>query len=92
MGSIDRKIRRKQEREAAKHLDGKVGMFVEKLPENCLACESSFDKTDREQVSTWRVVVREKEEKVNLYCPECWDSANQLLQSIRQDLENKNVQ
>jgi len=91
VSSISRKIKRKRERNAAKHLEGKVGMFVEKLPTNCLACESPFDKTNEEQVTTWRVVVRESEKKVNLYCPECWESANEILEGIRKDLENKDV-
>lgn len=88
---LDRKIKRKKARNAAKHLKGKVGMFVENIPTNCLTCDAPFDKTNKEEVATWRVVVREKEKKVNLYCPECWDSANQILQSIREDLEKKNV-
>jgi hypothetical protein len=37
---------------------------------------------DKEQVMTWNVVVRQQEEKVNLYCPECWDNAKQLVKEI----------
>ena len=38
-----------------------------------------FDKKDRSMVESWRVVVREKEKKVNLYCPECWDFAQKIV-------------
>ena len=42
-------------------------------------CEKPFDKKDREQVKSWNVVVREKEKKVNLYCPECWTKAKSII-------------
>ena len=35
---------------------------------------------------SWNVVVREKEEIVNLYCPECWSGAIELLNEIKKDL------
>ena len=30
--------------------------------------------------------MREQEEKVRLYCPECWDKANKLIKEIEDDL------
>ncbi len=40
---------------------------------------------------TWTVVVREKEGKVNLYCPKCWDDAQKLIAQIKEELnENEN--
>ena len=41
---------------------------------------------DKEQVKTWNVVVREKEDKVNLYCPDCWSKATNLLEEIRKEI------
>ena len=67
-------MNRKQRREAAKQaksqgnqeLEEKIGLFG-KMPDHCLVCEKDFDKRDREQVMSWNVVVREKENRVNLY-------------------------
>ena len=54
------------------------------LPNECSACVKAFDKTDRQQVSTWSVVVRDTN-TVRLYCPECWESA---LKVVKQYEEN----
>jgi hypothetical protein len=34
----------------------------------------------------WTVVVRKKEDKVNLYCDSCWNDANNMIQEIKEDL------
>ena len=81
-----RKIRRRKEKEAkkrlAKEVKQKMNLF-DKIGEECLACRTSFDRTNREMVSTWSVVVRQDEEKVNLYCPTCWSAAKQFVQEIQ---------
>jgi hypothetical protein len=33
--------------------------------------------------------VREEEEVVRLYCPECWDKAVEIIQNFKEHLENK---
>ena len=80
--SIERKLRRKQakkgKKNAEKALATKVALFGH-LPNKCLTCEAPFDKLDREQVMSWNVVVRQEEEKVHLYCPNCWDNAQQIV-------------
>ncbi|QDP51309.1 MAG: hypothetical protein GOVbin630_7 [Prokaryotic dsDNA virus sp.] len=90
--SIERKLRRanvnKKKKKAEKALAEKVALFGH-LPANCLTCEKPFDKLDREQVMSWNVVVREKEGKVRLYCPECWDKAHEILEGFKKHLENK---
>jgi len=35
---------------------------------------------------SWSVVVREKEDKVNLYCPECWNGALEMLQQAKEEI------
>jgi len=90
MGTFERKLRRKKEKEIEEDLAEKTALMGA-LPENCLMCEDGFDRTNREQVSTWRVVVREEEKKVNLYCPSCWDNAIKLLKEIEKDMEERNV-
>ena len=37
-------------------------MLFGHLPESCSACDAPFDKTNRDMVFSWKVVVREKEE------------------------------
>jgi hypothetical protein len=78
MGGIKRKLERLKEKNAEKEMKQKLSMF-DRLPDECLSCEKAFDKKDRSMVESWRVVVREKEKKVNLYCPECWDFAQKIV-------------
>ena len=86
--SLERKLRRKQakkgKKKAEKELAAKVALFGH-LPNKCLTCDKPFDKLDREQVMSWNVVVRQKEEKVNLYCPECWNNAQQIVKKYMED-------
>ena len=86
--SLERKLRRKKtnkaKKKAEKELAAKVALFGH-LPNKCLTCEAPFDKLNREQVMSWNVVVRQETEKVNLYCPECWDNAQQIVKQYMED-------
>ena len=75
--NIKRKLQRKAKKNAEKALATKVALFGN-LPNKCLTCEQPFDKLNREQVMSWNVVVRQQEEKVHLYCPDCWDNAQEI--------------
>jgi hypothetical protein len=81
MSSAKRKIKRRRKKEAQKDLEEKIGLF-NKMPNECTMCDRPFDKKNKEQVNSWRVAVREREEKVNLYCPKCWDYANDILKKV----------
>ncbi len=91
--SLERKLRRaqakKSKKNAEKEMATKVALFG-KLPSNCLTCEKPFDKMDKQQVMSWSVVVRQEEEKVNLYCPECWERARNLVEDLQKRIERKN--
>ena len=93
MGSLERKLSRKianqQKKDAEKEMAAKIALFG-KLPDNCLTCQKPFDKMNKEQVMTWNVVVRNEEEAVNLYCPECWEKALGILEDFKKHLEEKN--
>jgi hypothetical protein len=100
MSKFERKIRRQKEKEASKRerkvfknadqdLGEKVGLF-NKLPESCMMCFDSFDKTNREMVASWSVVVRPEEDKVNLYCPDCWDNAQKIIREFQESLNERN--
>ena len=92
MGSLKRKMERKKIKNAEKEMKQKLNMF-DKLGEECLNCQKGFDKTNRSMVESWRVVVRQDENKVNLYCPECWDFAQKIVKEALggQDNNKDNV-
>ena len=80
-----RKVKPKQTRskkKAQKELQTKLNMF-DRLPSECSACLESFDKTNREMVTTWNVVVRNEEKIVRLYCPSCWQHAKKCIRRLR---------
>ena len=85
MTNFSRKIKRQKKNEAEKELKEKVGLF-NKLEDHCLVCQKDFDKKNKEMVMTWSVVV--KEDTVRLYCPECWERANKLIEEIKDGYAN----
>ena len=88
--SFKRKIKRKniskKRKKAEKDLNKKLGLF-DKLPSNCMICKEPFDRKDREQAFTWSVVVKREEKIVNLYCPECWGSAINVIKKYNPRLQ-----
>jgi hypothetical protein len=92
MGSLERKLSRKKavkgKKNAEKEMATKIALFG-KLPDKCLTCEKPFDKMVKEQVMSWNVVVRQEEDKVNLYCPDCWEKALKIIGDFKKHLENK---
>ena len=83
-----RSIARRQKKLAEKELKTKMNMFS-RLPDNCGACLKDFDKNDREMVNTWTVVVKEKEKRVNLYCPDCWTMAQEAVKNFYEEDNNE---
>ena len=81
MGSLKRKMARNKAKQAKKDLKQKVGLF-DKLEDECLVCEKPFDKKSKEDVTSWFVTVREEQGVVNLYCPECWDAAQKVIEEF----------
>ena len=85
---MNRAQRRKLGIKKKPDLEKKVGLF-DKLPDECTNCLCPYDKKDKQMAMTWSVVVREQENKVNLYCPVCWDNAHKLLEQIKADMADK---
>jgi hypothetical protein len=91
---MNRKQRRAREAQIRKdgneELAAQVAMFG-KLPEECTACESPYDKTNKEMATTWSVVVRKENEEnpVRLYCPTCWDTAQEVINNFLKTMEEK---
>jgi len=86
---VNREQRRAAEKQANKggndEMAEKIALFG-KLGDACLVCNKPFDKKDKEMVMSWSVVVRKAEEKVNLYCPECWNGALKMLNEARSEI------
>lgn len=92
MGSLKRTMARnaqKKKVKAEKEMAKKLMMF-DMLDDACAACDAPFDKKSKEHAATWNVVVREKEKIVRLYCPACWDKAQNLIKEIQDDLRVQN--
>ena len=48
-------------------------------PDNCSACNAAFDAKSKEHALTWRVVVRENPTQVSLFCPNCINKVQEVI-------------
>tara|TARA_R100000734_G_C3317764_1_gene111179 strand:+ start:3171 stop:3452 length:282 start_codon:yes stop_codon:yes gene_type:complete len=80
---LKREAKKKKEKKLAQDQQQKirnqVGMF-DRLPKSCSACDKVFPKT-REAHMTWKVTVRNKEQQVRLFCPDCLDKAKTAVEN-----------
>lgn len=81
-----RHMAKKQRAKGNEDLADKIMLF-DKLPDQCYMCESEFDKTDKQMVSSWNVVVKEAQQKVSLYCPTCWTMAQEMVSKVLESME-----
>lgn len=88
MGSLGRKMARNKAKKQKKEMKQLLGLF-DKLGDECAACEAPYDKTSKEQAMTWKVVVREKEEIVRLYCPDCWNKTTEAIKQVEEAMNNE---
>jgi hypothetical protein len=86
--SLERKLKRAKLKQSKKKMQETLGLF-DKIPDHCLTCFAPYDKKNKEQVTSWSVVVRNNEKRVNLYCPDCWNKARDLLKEIEGDICEK---
>lgn len=84
MNRAQRRKAMKGKKKKQKDIGGMMDMF-DKIPDHCLACDKPYDNKDKQMVMTWNVVVRNKEQKVHLYCPECWSMAKKLIKEIKEE-------
>tara|TARA_R110000851_G_scaffold106086_1_gene224962 strand:- start:284 stop:562 length:279 start_codon:yes stop_codon:yes gene_type:complete len=80
-----RAMAKREKKDGNEEMAEKVAMFG-LIGDHCLVCNKPYDKKNKEMVMSWSVVVREKEEKVNLYCPECWNGALKMLQQAKEEI------
>tara|TARA_B100000900_G_scaffold411407_1_gene431036 strand:- start:690 stop:968 length:279 start_codon:yes stop_codon:yes gene_type:complete len=80
---LKRTAKKKKEKAAAQEAINKIkkqiGMF-DRLPAECSSCSKEFPKT-REAHMSWRVTVRNKEQQVRLFCPDCLDKAKSAVEN-----------
>jgi predicted RNA-binding Zn-ribbon protein involved in translation (DUF1610 family) len=76
------KSNKKKGEKPNKEIDNVVGMF-DLLPDQCSACLAPYDKKDKQMVTSWSVVVKEEKKIVRLYCPDCWETAQRIIQDVR---------
>ena len=86
--SATRKLKRAKQKQAKKDVQVTLNLF-DKIPDHCLTCFAPYDRMNKEQVMSWNVVVREKEGKVNLYCPDCWGKATNLIKEMEKEINEK---
>jgi hypothetical protein len=78
---MKRKGLAKRRKQTEKDMAQKMNMF-DRMPDECSACELTFDKSNKEMVMSWNVVVRSEENIVRLYCPECWGKAKKIIKEF----------
>jgi hypothetical protein len=76
------KSNKKKDEKPNKEIDNVMGMF-DLLPDQCSACLAPYDKKDKQMVTTWNVVVKEEKKVVRLYCPDCWNTAIQIIKDVK---------
>ena len=74
-------------KQGAENFSQKILQF-DKLPDECSACVKPYDKKDKQMAMTWNVVVRDEENTVRLYCPDCWEMANNAIKTLKEEIEN----
>ena len=87
---MNRKQRRAMEKKVGKENSQKLAekfLQLDQLPAECLACLKPFDKKSKEMAMTWNVVIRD-ENTVRLYCPNCWDTAQEIIAKYKEEMTN----
>jgi len=88
---MNRKQRRAMERRVGKENSQKLAEKIfqfDRLPNSCLTCSTPFDKTNKEMVQSWSVVVQDKD-TIRLYCPTCWDTAIEIINTFKERQQNE---
>ena len=72
-------------KEAQDKMEKQIKLF-DKLPDHCLSCQKTYDKTNKQLAMKWTVVVKEHDTDtpVRLYCDTCWDTAQRVLREYSQ--------
>ena len=80
---LKRAAKKKKDKAQAQHLQEQLAKqmnMFDRLPESCDACGKEFPKT-REAHMSWRVTVRNKEQTVRLFCPDCINKTKEIVEN-----------
>jgi hypothetical protein len=77
MNRKERRRLQKKKHKSEKELAEKIFLFS-KLPDECSACTAPYDKQNKAMAMSWSVVVKQEQEIVRLFCPECLTKAKAL--------------
>ena len=73
-----KKKEKKLTQDQQQKMRNQMNMF-DRLPKVCNTCDEVFPKT-REAHMSWKVVVRNQEQQVRLFCPACLEKASKLVE------------
>tara|TARA_R110002072_G_scaffold302437_1_gene485383 strand:- start:931 stop:1194 length:264 start_codon:yes stop_codon:yes gene_type:complete len=73
-----RRFKRMNKAKDNEKLAQKISTFGHR-PDNCSACDEPFDKKSKDHAMTWRVVVRENPTRISLFCPQCIEKTQEVL-------------
>ncbi len=76
---LKRAAKKKKEKKQAQEQDQNQMNMFDRLPKACNTCDEPFPKT-REAHMSWKVVVRNQEQQVRLFCPACLEKASKLVE------------
>jgi len=79
MSRAQRRAQKKKMSKDEQKISDKIFQF-NTLPSKCSACEKSFDKGDKVMVQSWTVVVRNNEDAVSLFCPDCIEKTQTIIE------------
>ena len=70
--------RRLKKNKGNEKLAQKISSFSHR-PDNCSVCNATFDAKSKDHAMTWRVVVKENPTRVSLFCPQCIEKTQEVL-------------
>ena len=83
MSSAARKIKKQNQL-----IQEKVMLF-DALPNKCNGCQEPYDKKNKEQATTWSVMVFNESKSVRLFCPTCYKNVQAWAEDLVKETENE---
>ena len=85
---LKRNKKKKKEKALAQQsqqrMNKRMNMF-DKMPKACSICSVEFPLTQEAHMS-WQVAVRNSEELVRIFCPDCQEKARELVEGEKDEL------
>ena len=75
-----RSLKKHSGQESIDNIAEKMFLF-DKLPSKCDVCGDFFDRKDKKMVQSWKVVIKEQQKAVRLFCPRCYGAAQEVVEN-----------